>query len=217
MTGSEVPRGVRVAAALAWLMVPAGALLAAAGVLDLLWWASPDARQLTAMMQDIETEYGIPPPSLVRAGGGAIALVLLGAAGMAYAGLAPLIHRGVRWARAWALSGGSVIFLIGLLTIGSDASRPSYLRDFYASLTWTTIGDRIPRIQAMLYPGWYPWFEDAAQGLAAAVALAVVVSLVAVVISHPDHFRSRGERGEPDEWDAAISRIRAAQRPQDRG
>jgi hypothetical protein len=217
MTGSETPRGVRVATLLAWLMVPAGALLATAGVLDLLWWSSLDAHQLTATMKDIETEYGIPPPSLIRAGGGAIALVLLGAAAMAYAGLAPLIGRGVRWARSAALAGGGLIFLIGLMTIGSDASRPSYLRDFYASLTWTTIGDRIPRIEALLFPGWYPWFEDVAQGVATAVALGVVVALVAAVVSHADFFMSRGERTDPDEWDAAIARIRAAQRPGDQG
>jgi hypothetical protein len=217
MTGSDVPRGVRVATLLAWLMVPVGALLAAAGVLDLLWWASPGAEQLTAMMRDIETEYGIAPPSLIRDGAGAVALVLLGAVGLAYAVLAPLIHKGVRWARSGALAGGALVFLIGLVTVGSDASRPSYLRDYYASLTWTTIGDRIPRIEALLYPAWYPWFEDVAQGVATIVALGVVVALIAAMVSHPDFLRSRGETAEPDEWDAAIARIRAGRRPEDRG
>jgi hypothetical protein len=217
MTAIQAPRGVRVAVRLAWLMVPAGALLLVAGVLDLAYWASSDAARLTALMKDIEAEYGIPLPAMIRAGRGAVLLVVLGAAGVAYAFLAPLINRGVRWARSWALGAGFAIFLVGLMAIGADASRPSYLRDYYASMRWQGAGDRIPTIEALVYPQWYAWLEDVAQGALTVLALGVAVALIWAAVSHADHFMARGDGGEPDEWDTAIARMRATRRPQDRG
>ncbi|WP_250009566.1 hypothetical protein [Actinoplanes sp. M2I2] len=213
MTGKETPRGVRVATVLAWLMVPAGVLLIAAGVLDLAYWGSPGAARLTTLMTDIETEYGVRPPAMIRAGGGAVLLVVAGAAGLAYAGLAPLIGRGVRWARSWGLGVAAAVFLTGLMTIGADASQPAYLRDYFTSLTWATIGDRIPLVQAQLYPAWYPWLEDLAQGAGTVLALGVVVALVWAGVTNAEHFMSRGDPGEPDEWDTAIARLRADRRP----
>ena len=80
MTGSDVPRGVRVVTLLAWLMVPAGALLVCAGVLDLTWWASADAHRLTAVMAQIRQEYGVDRPALpwpeVTAGVQAVAEII---------------------------------------------------------------------------------------------------------------------------------------------
>lgn len=212
-----MPRGVRVATLLAWLMVPAGVLLIVAGVLDLVYWASPSAERLTALMSDIQREYGTMPPAMIRDGRGAVLLLVLGVVGLAYAGLAPLIAKGVRWARSWALGLASGIFLIGLVTIGADASQPAYLRDYFQTLTWSTIGDRIPLIEAQLYPGWYAWVEDAAQGLGTLVALGVVVTLIWAVVSHAEHFMTRGDPGEPDEWDTAIARMRSNRKPSDRG
>ena len=217
MTGVDVPRGVRVATLLAWLMVPAGALLLAAGVLDLAYWASPGAEGLTVLMRDVEAEYGVPLPAMIRDGRGAVLLVVLGAAGVAYAGLAPLIGRGVRWARSWGVGLGFAIFLIGLTTIGADASRPSYLRDYFTAMTWQGIGDRVPQVEALLYPQWYAWLEDIAQGAVTLLGLGVAVALIWAAISHADHFMSRGDGGEPDEWDDAIARMRTNRRPGDRG
>ncbi|WP_250035964.1 hypothetical protein [Paractinoplanes maris] len=217
MTGRDVPRGVRVATLLAGLMVPVGVLLLVAGVLDLAYWSSPGAGRLTALMDNIQAEYGTVPPAMIRAGRGAVLLVVLGLAGIAYAVLAPLIFKGVRWARSWALGAGAAIFLIGLMTIGSDASQPIYLKDYYATLTGATIGDRIPLIEAQLYPAWYPWLEDAAQGLATLAALGVVIALIWAVVSHAEHFLGRGDQSEPDEWDTAIARMRATRKPSDQG
>ncbi|MBL7256133.1 hypothetical protein [Paractinoplanes lichenicola] len=218
MTGSQAPRTVRTATLLAWLMVPAGALLITAGVLDLVWWASPEADRLRSLLQDIETEYGIIPPALIRDGRGAVTLIVLGAAGLAYGGLAPLILKGVRWARSWALGGAFGIFLVGLMTIGADASQPKYLRDYFETMTAATIGDRVQQVQAALYPAFYSWFEDVAQGVGTAVAFGVVLTLVWAVISDADYFVVRsGKPDEPDEWDDAIARIRANRKPSDRG
>jgi hypothetical protein len=196
-------------------MVPAGVLLTAAGALDLAYWSSPSAARLTALMGDIEAEYGTQPPAMIRAGRGAVLLIVLGLAAIAYAGLAPLIGKGVRRARSWALGLASAIFLIGLMTIGADASQPAYLRDYYDTLTWSTIADRIPLIEAQLYPAWYPWLEDVAQGVGTLVALGVVVALIWAVVSHAEHFVTRGDPGEPDEWDTAIARMRANRGPGD--
>jgi hypothetical protein len=218
MTGIRAPRTVRTATVLAWLMVPAGALLITAGVLDLVWWASPEADRLRSLMQDIETEYGIIPPALIRDGRGAVTLIVLGAAGLAYGGLAPLLLRGVRWARSWALGGAFGIFLIGLMTIGADASQPKYLRDYFETMTAATIGDRVQQIRAALYPAFYPWFEDIAQGVGTAVAFGVVLTIVWAIISDADYFVIRSSKpDEPDEWDDAIARMRAKQKPSDRG
>ncbi|XVU26962.1 hypothetical protein ACQPZJ_07935 [Actinoplanes sp. CA-054009] len=216
MTGSDVPRGVRVITLLAWLMVPAGVLLVSAGVLDLTWWASGDAARLTAVMSEIKDEYGVNEPALLRNGDGAVTLIVLGIAAMAYGMLAPMIHRGRRWARSWALGVGFVFFLIAMMGIGADASQPSYLRDYYDTLTWTTQTERITEIKMLLYPAWYQWFEDFAQGLGALAALSVVVGLSWAAVAHADHFAgfragrpgAAAKDGEPDEWDAALTRIR---------
>ncbi|MCO8277252.1 hypothetical protein M1L60_42420 [Actinoplanes sp. TRM 88003] len=217
MTGGEVPRGVRVATLLAWLMVPAGALLLAAGMLDLAYWASPEAGRLTTLMNDIETEYGVPAPAMIRGGSGAVLLVVLGAAGVAYGGLAPLIGRGSRWARSWGVGIGFAVFLIGLTTVGADASQPGYLRDYFTAMTWQGIGDRIPRVEALLYPQWYAWLEDIGQGAVTMLGLAVSVALIWAAISHAEHFMARGDGGQPDEWDNTIARMRANRRPSDQG
>ncbi|SNY35246.1 hypothetical protein [Paractinoplanes atraurantiacus] len=216
MTGSEVPRGVRVITLLAWLMVPAGVLLVCAGVLDLTWWASADAGRLTAVMTQIKTEYGVNEPALLRSGDGAVTLIVLGIAALSYGMLAPMIRRGRRGARGWAIGVGSAFFLVAMLGIGSDASQPSYLKDYYETLTWTTQTERIAEIKQLLYPAWYQWFEDFAQGLGALAALAVLVGLSWAAVAHADHFvglrpgrpGAAATGGEPDEWDAALARIR---------
>ncbi|MEU8817758.1 hypothetical protein [Actinoplanes sp. NPDC048796] len=218
MTGSDVPRGVRVITLLAWLMVPAGVLLVAAGVLDLTWWASGDAARLTAVITQTKIEYGINEPALLRNGDGAVTLIVLGTAGLTYGLLAPKIHRGQKWARSWALGIGFAIFLIGMLGVGADASQPSYLRDYYETLTWTTQTDRMAEIKALVYPAWYQWFEDFAQGLGAVAALAVVIGLSWSAVVHADYFvgarpgrsGAGSPKDRPDEWDAALARIRAS-------
>ncbi len=218
MTGSEVPRSVRTAVLLAWLMVPAGALLVVAGVVDLVWWASPDAQRTTALMAAIEAEYGTIPPAMLRAGAGAAVLVVMGAAGLAYAVLAPLIARGDRWARSSGIGAATGIFLVGLMTVGADASQPIYLRDYYSTLTLSTIGDRIPPIEAVIYPSWFPWLEDVAQGVGTILALGVAVALIWTAVVNAEYFMARGAgtgTDEPDEWDTAISRMRANKRPED--
>ncbi|MBU2669767.1 hypothetical protein KOI35_40290 [Actinoplanes bogorensis] len=216
MTGSAVPRTVRVATRLAWLMVPAGVLLVAAGVLDLVWWASPDASRLTALMHSLEVDYGLIPPALIRDGRGAVTLIVLGAACFAYGGMAPLISKGVRRARGWAMGVAAVVFLIGLMTVGADASQPRYLHDYFQSMTAATIGARIPEIEAVLYPAFYSWFEDFAQGFGTLVALGVVVSLIWATVVDPEYFWAKAdEPGPPDEWDAALGRIRKTRRPEE--
>ncbi|MEV4344092.1 hypothetical protein AB0J83_06395 [Actinoplanes sp. NPDC049596] len=218
MTGSDVPRGVRVITLLAWLMVPAGVLLVCAGILDLTWWGSADAARLTSVMAAIKDEYGVNEPALIRRGDGAVTLIVLGVVGMAYGLLAPMIRRGRRWARSWALGVGFAFFLVVLMGIGADASQPSYLKDYYETLTWTTQTERIAEVKALVYPAGYAWFEDFAQGLAAAAALAVVVGLSWAAVAHADYFvgfrigkaGAAGTSGEPDEWDAALARIRSS-------
>ena len=84
-------------------------------------------------------------------------------------------------------------------------------------MRWQGIGDRIPQVEALLYPQWYAWLEDLAQGAVTVLALAVSVALIWAAISHAEHFMARGDGGEPDEWDNAIARMRANRRPSDQG
>ena len=207
---------------LAWLMVPAGVLLVLAGVLDLVWWASSDAARLTALMTQLQDEYGMIPPAMLRDGRGAVTLIVLGAAGLAYAILAPMIRRGRRWARSWALGVAFAMFLILLMGLGADASQPIYLSDYYATLGWTTSTDRVPEVQALIYPAGYQWFEDVAQAVATIVAFVVVAGMAWAAVAHADYFvgfaRTGAAAEEPDEWDAALARMRdKAPRRDDQG
>lgn len=217
MVGTEVPRGVRVAALAAWLMVPAGLLLIVAGVLELRWWGSSDATRLLAVLAGLQDEFGTLPPALLSGRGGAVTFIVLGAVCLAFAVLAPLIGRGRRWARTAGLALGFVTFLIGLFGIGADSTEPHDLNSLYAALNGSALGDRIPQIEALVYPGWYAWLEDIAQGFQVADSLAVVLTLMWAVIAYADYFvTKRTENAPPDEWDAALTRIRTkTDRPTD--
>lgn len=208
MTGIEVPARVRVAAVFSWLLAPVGLLLVADGLWELRWWGTPSAVRLVAVLAEIEQKYGAEPPALLRGRTGAVELIVLGAAVVAWAALAPLVRKGRRWARTWGFVLGIATLVVGLAFIGADLSQPHDLKSYLDGLAQSTAADRIPEIRSLVYPGWYAWCEDIAQGLQVIAAAAAVAALAAAVLSNADFFTTkRAETAGPDEWDAAITRI----------
>ena len=200
---------MRVAAALALTLAFAGLVLIVAGGLDLHWWSTPTAAKLDDLFAQIKVQYGGDPPAMLRRGEGAVLLVVLGAVCLGYAILSPLIGRGHRWARAWGLAISLATLFFGLVLIGSDASQPVDLHGYLEVLRLAGNTDPIPQVQALIYPGWYAWFEDLAQGLQVLASLAVAVSLAVAAVAHPDYFVSeKAAVTASDPWDEALGRIR---------
>jgi hypothetical protein len=218
VTSSDAPKSVRVAAALTLALALAGLGLIVAGSLDLHWWSTSSATKLDDLFAQIKAQYGEPPPALLRRGEGAVLLMVVGAVCLAYGMLSPLIGKGRRWARTWGIVISLATFFFGLVLIGADASQPADLRGYLDLLRHAGNTDPIPQVQALIYPGWYGWFEDLAQGLQVLASLAVAVALAAAAIWHPDHFASeRTATAAPDPWDEAFTRIhrQTVRRPDD--
>ena len=208
MSGVAVPRVVRVATALAWALGAAGLLLILVGVLELHWWGSPDAVRMQQLFTQIKARPGIEPPVVLRGKSGAVELIVLGVLCCAYGGLAPLIARGRRWARTLGVVGGLTVFFVGLVGIGVDETAPEDLNAYFHLLTSLGSGELVTEITPLLYPAWYAWIEDIAQGLQALLAIAAVVALIWVSTSDADFFASRkGATAEPDEWESAFSKL----------
>jgi hypothetical protein len=200
---------VRVAALLALAGALAGLLLIVAGLADLHWWSTPAAGQLTRLMERIRVDLGATPPALLRGGGPAVELIAIGTACLAYAILAPLIVKGRRWARTWGLALGIATFLIGLAEIGADATQPLDLNAYLHGLANAGASDLIPQVTALVNPAWYGWLEDIAQGVQVLVSFATILALAGAAVWHPDFFTAgKATPQAPDEWTAAISRIR---------
>jgi hypothetical protein len=208
MTGVDIPRRVQLATTFIWLLAPAGLLLVLDGLWELRWWGSSSAHRLLAVLADIKQQFGVEPPTLLRGHAGAWELVVLGLLTMAPAVLAPAIRRGSRTARTWVYVFGIGTLAIGLAFIGSDATQPIDLHSYLASMHQGVATERIPEINAAMYPAWYPWLEDLAQGLQALAAALAVGALSTAVIWHGDWFFG-GRKAEPeaDAWDDAISRL----------
>ena len=217
MTGMDTPRPVRIATLLTWLLIPAGLLLIVDGVLELRWLGTPAAAKLVDLFAQIKAQPGVEPPPLLRGRTGATELIVLGAVCCAVGCLAPLIGRGLRWARNTALVGGLGTALVGLVGIGADQTAPQSLNSYFAALRNLGAGARVQEITPLLYSNWYPWLEDIAQGVQVVVAIAAAVALAWAGIAYADYFRSRGSAtAAVDDWDSAISRIhRQTVRPQD--
>jgi hypothetical protein len=208
MTGVDVPPRVRVAALLTALGAPAGLLLIADGLLELHWWGTPATARLGGLLTALDDQYGVRPPALLRGRDGAAELVVLGTLCLAYGVLAPLVARGRRGARTWVMLLAAGTFLIGLIGIGGDLNTPIDVRGYLANLVQQSLPDRVAAVEALLYPGWYAWLEDVAQGLQALVSLAVVVALAWAATSHPEHFLGgKASAAEDDDWDEVISRL----------
>lgn len=214
MTGIDTPRGVRVAAWLTMAMVPVGLLLVLDGLLELRWWGTDEAKRLLALLGQLEDAYGLVPPALLRGKDGAVQLVILGVVAIAYGALGWWLLRGRLWARTWALGVGCVTFLIGVFGVGADATESHTPAAYFTELRGSAIGERVPEVQALFYPGWYPWAEDVVQGLQVLVTLAAIIALISAVIAHGDFFvGTASDDGEHDEWDAALSRMREQTKP----
>jgi hypothetical protein len=206
---TEVPRSALIAARLAVAVAATGLLLIVAGLLDLHWWGTSSAHELRRVFEQVRIEYGDQPPALLRAGGGAVELIVLGICCLPYAFLAPLIRKGRRWARTTALLLGLATFIVGLIEIGADATQPVDLHAYLVALGNKGATSPVPQITSVIYPGWYNWVEDAAQGLQALASLALVITLTGLSVWHPYFFAGKTTAAQaPDEWSEAISRIR---------
>ena len=208
MTGVDVPPRVRVAAGLTALGVPAGLLLIADGLLELHWWGTPATARLGGLLTLLDDQYGVRPPALLRGRDGAAELIVIGALCLVFDALAPLVARGRRSARTWVMVLALGTFLVGLVGIGADLNTPIDVRAYLANLVQQSLPDQVAAVAALLYPGWYAWLEDVAQGLQVLVSLAVVVIVGWAASSHPDHFVGKASTAEPDdEWDEVIRRL----------
>jgi hypothetical protein len=208
MTGVDIPRRVRVATLFIWLMAPAGLLLVLDGLWELHWWGSPAAHHLLAVLNSIKQEFGVDPPALLRGHAGAWELVVLGLLTMVPAAFARAIQQGSRGARTWVYGIGLAVLAMGVLFIGSDAVEPIDLNTFLANMHQGIAADRIPEVKAAMYPGWYQWAEDIAQGLQVLVATLAIGALSAAVIWHGNwSFGRPAAEPEADAWDDAITRL----------
>jgi hypothetical protein len=208
MSGEEVPRRVRAATTMIWLLLPAGLLLVLDGVWELRWWAGSSAHHLVSVLDSIKQEFGIEPPTLLRGHFGAIELIALGVLTMVPATLAAAVKRGSRTARTWVFVLTIAILAIGVAFIGVDATEPFTLQTYLANMHEGIAAERIPEVTSAMYPSWYPWVEDIAQGLQALAAALTIGLLSIAVIWHGDWFFGRA-KPEPaaDAWDEAITRL----------
>jgi len=209
MTGTDAPKAVRRAALLTFLLAPAGLLLIVDALIELRWWGSSGADRLLAQLAKLQTEYGLEPPALLRGRDGAVELLVLGLACVAFSALGVWLLRGRLWARTTAMVGGVVLILFGLIGVGTDAAESNTLAVFFKNMSGSAIDDQIPAVRALLYPGWYSWAEDILQGFQLLASLAALIALTAAVIGHSDYFTGgRSVDAAPDEWDDAMARIR---------
>jgi hypothetical protein len=208
MAGAEIPRRIRVATTTIMLLAPAGLLLVIDGLWELRWWAGAPAHHLVSLLTGIKQEFGVDPPVLLRGHAGAIELIVLGLLTMAPAFLALAVRAGSRTARTWVFVLAIAALAIGLAFIGSDATEPITLRTYLESMHQGIAADRIPEVKAAMYPAWYSWAEDIAQGIQALTAALATGALAAAVIWHGDWFFGRTKSQPSDDaWDDAISRL----------
>jgi hypothetical protein len=208
MAGAEIPRRVRVATTTIWLLAPAGLLLVLDGLWELRWWGSSSAHRLVGLLADIKQQFGVEPPTLLRGHAGAIELIVLGLLTAAPAALARAVRNGNRTARTWVFVLAIATLAIGVAFIGSDATEPVTLHTYLASMHQGIAAERIPAVNAAMYPSWYPWAEDIAQGLQVLLAALAIAALAAAVIWHGDWFFGRTTTEPADDaWDAAITRL----------
>jgi len=191
-----------------WLMAPAGLLMIIDGLLEIRWWHTPELAKLMIVFAGIKTEYGLDRPALLRGLGGAYELVFIGVGCLALAALARLVHQGRQWARTWTFLLSIGTFFVGLWAIGADLVPPVRLAEYLEALKEVGGGARIPDVQALVYPAWYGWAEDLAQGAQVLGSLAVLVALAYAVISHGHYFVRKSVPDHTDQWGAAIRRIR---------
>jgi hypothetical protein len=208
MTGVEIPRRVRVATLFIRLMAPAGLLLVLDGLWELRWWGSARSHHLVALLSSIKKEFGTDPPALLRGHFGAWELIVLGLLTMAPAFFARSVRQGDRGARSWVYGLSIASLVLGVLFIGSDAAEPIDLHMFLQNMHQGIAADQIPAVQAAMYPGWYQWAEDIAQGLQVLVAVLAIGTLAAAVIALGE-WTSGQPADEPagDAWDDAITRL----------
>jgi hypothetical protein len=219
MTGADIPRRIRVATTIIMLLAPVGLLLVIDGLWELRWWASPASHRLVSVLADIKQEFGVEPPALLRGHFGAIELIVLGLLTMVPAFLGLGIRNGSRTARTWVFGLSIATLAIGIAFIGSDATQPVTLHTYLANMHQGVATERIPEVTGAMYPAWYSWAEDLAQGLQVLAAALAIGALATAVIWHGDWFFGRTKSQPADDaWDAAITRLhqRTVNNPDDR-
>ncbi|GAA0430202.1 hypothetical protein Aca07nite_38890 [Actinoplanes capillaceus] len=202
------PRLVRLSSILLGVLALTGLFLVIVAVVELRWWGTSAPEKLTAIFADIADQDGPRPPLMLRGHGGAIELLVMGVVGVACGVLAPLVLRGRRWARTTILVTTSALALWGMLSVGADGGALTGFPAYFDELAGDGFAARVPEIDALLYPDWYSWAEDIAQGLLLIMSLTCLVALAWAVIRHGDYFTTkRVDQAGPDVWQETLSRI----------
>jgi hypothetical protein len=168
------------AAVLAGLLslVPLGAALTIAGILEARWWNSDSTARLFHSFDLAASRLGVPRPLILRGPSGAGELIITGVLLMGLAALAYLIRRGSRAAVTSTIWLGAALLVYLVVQIGGDIAYPSDIGGYLAKLP---IADAVPdvtvgAIQPLLPPAWYSWLEDIAQAASAAVLVGLVIA-----------------------------------------
>lgn len=202
------PRLVRLSSILLGVLAVTGLFLVIVAVVELRWWGTSAPEKLTAIFADIVDQDGPTPPLMLRGHGGAIELLVMGAVGVACGVLVSLVLRGRRWARTTILVTTSTLALWGLFSVGADGGALTGFPAYFDELASDRFAARIPEIDALLYPDWYSWTEDIAQGLLLTLSLTCLVVLAWTVIRHGDYFTTKkADQAGPDVWQETLSRI----------
>lgn len=207
-----MPGSLRTALAAIVALAPVGVALVVVAGLEMLWWRSPDAAQLQAVFGAVQEKHGLEPPFVLRNTLGSLILIGLGLIGAALALFAVPMRAGRQWARTTVVWTLSVVLLIGLIEIGADAtitsSPATYLTDL-ARYDPDGVSFDPGHIRSLLYPAWYTWVEDLAQGAQVIAALGVLLSLAKAALWH-ETLTPSAEPGEGDDDMARfLAKVRA--------
>ncbi|WP_162907189.1 hypothetical protein [Allorhizocola rhizosphaerae] len=211
MTSRPVPGAVRAAAIALGALAFIGATLIVVGVLEILWWRSPDAAGLAVIFDRVKQTYGLDRPAMLRGVGGAGVLIAFGVVALGLSGLAWPIRDGHQWARTTAVVGMIGLVVVVGVDIGSDlvlATSPATYTAEVASFDPQGRVVRVEDIQALLYPAWYPWLEDVAQGALVLVCVFALLALGKAAVWSEGYFKAGPDARTDDAWGAKLAKIR---------
>ncbi len=191
-----------------------GAALIVVGVLEIEWWGSSDAARLGTLFEHVKETYGLERPAMLRGGAGAQVLIAIGVAVLGLGALSWPVRDGRQWARTTAVVLMVVLVIVVGTDIGSDVIQTTSIATYTTELARFDPQGQVVRVEdihALLYPAWYPWLEDLAQGAVIIVSVFVLLALAKAAVWSEVYFwgGSDAKAGAADDaWGAKLARIR---------